>query len=124
MKFCMVVDDSDVIRKVSRRIFEDLRLVPVESETAGEALETCKTNMPDIILLDWQMPETDSIEVIREIRALEDGDRPHIVYCTTENDTKSISSAFSAGASAYLMKPFDRDSVYDKLSEFGLVRQM
>jgi len=93
MKFCLIVDDSSVIRKVAKRILEDLKFVAVEAESADAAIAQCRANMPDVVLVDWQMPETDTGDLIRRIREEPDGDLAHVIYCTTENDTKQISSA-------------------------------
>ena len=57
MKTCLVVDDSSVIRKVARRILEGLDFQIVEAENGEEAIESCKKNLPDAILLDWNMPK-------------------------------------------------------------------
>jgi two-component system, chemotaxis family, chemotaxis protein CheY len=56
MKNCLVVDDSRVIRKVARRILEDLSFQVEEAGDGAEALSRCRSNMPDAILLDWNMP--------------------------------------------------------------------
>ena len=54
-KRCLIVDDSGVIRKVTRVILEDLRFSVQEAENAQEALELCKAEMPALILLDWHI---------------------------------------------------------------------
>ena len=64
--------------------------------------------MPDAILLDWNMPKMDGYEFLRMLRRLPDGDRPKVVFCTTENDVAHIARALHAGANEYIMKPFDK----------------
>ena len=56
MQTCLVVDDSSVIRKVARRILEGLDFRIVEAEDGEKALEVCKRELPDAVLLDWNMP--------------------------------------------------------------------
>ena len=56
MKTCLVVDDSSVIRKVARRILEGLNFSICEAEDGQQALDECKREMPDAVLLDWNMP--------------------------------------------------------------------
>ena len=56
MKLCLIVDDSRVVRKVARRIVEDLGLECEESEDGEKAFHFCQTRMPDVIILDWNMP--------------------------------------------------------------------
>ena len=121
MKTCLVVDDSSVIRKVARRILEGLDFQIMEAENGEEAIETCKRQLPDAILLDWNMPKMDGYEVLRNLRRLPDGDRPKVVFCTTENDVAHIARALHAGANEYIMKPFDKDIVEAKFQEVGLL---
>jgi len=61
MKHCLVVDDSAVIRKVARRILEELRFTASEAENGRDALDQCRMSMPDVVLLDWNMPVMDGI---------------------------------------------------------------
>jgi two-component system chemotaxis response regulator CheY len=121
MKTCLVVDDSSVIRKVARRILEGLEFEIAEAEDGEQALDTCRGKMPDAILLDWNMPKMDGYEFLRLLRRLPDGDRPKVVFCTTENDVAHIARALHAGANEYIMKPFDKEIVEAKFQEVGLI---
>ena len=121
MRTCLVVDDSSVIRKVARRILEGLDFRIVEAEDGEKALEICKRELPEAILLDWNMPVMDGYEFLRSLRQLPDGDRPKVVFCTTENGMDHIARALDAGANEYIMKPFDKDIVAAKFQEVGLI---
>jgi two-component system chemotaxis response regulator CheY len=121
MKTCLVVDDSSVIRKVARRILEGLDFQIVEAENGEEAIETCKRQLPDAILLDWNMPKMDGYDFLRVLRRLPGGDGPKVVFCTTENDVAHIARALHAGANEYIMKPFDKEIVEAKFQEVGLI---
>lgn len=121
MKTCLVVDDSRVIRKVARQILEELEFEISEAGDGQEALEYCQGEMPDAILLDWNMPVMSGIDFLKALREESNGHEPVVVFCTTENDMKHITEAMSAGANEYIMKPFDRDILEDKFSEVGLV---
>ncbi|MGN6461905.1 MAG: response regulator [Pseudolabrys sp.] len=121
MKTCLVVDDSSVIRKVARRILEGLDFSILEAEDCEQALSSCRTILPDAILLDWNMPRMDGYECLRALRRLPGGDRPKVVFCTTENDVAHIARALHAGANEYIMKPFDKDIVESKFQEVGLL---
>ena len=121
MRTCLVVDDSSVIRKVARRILEGLDFQIAEAEDGEVALEACRAQMPDAILLDWNMPRMDGYEFLRALRRMPDGDRPKVVFCTTENDVAHIARALHAGANEYIMKPFDKDIVTAKFHEVGLL---
>jgi two-component system chemotaxis response regulator CheY len=111
MKSCLIVDDSRVVRKVARRILEELEF----------AIEACQRNMPDAILLDWNMPVMSGIEFLRELRKMQGGDAPVVVFCTTENDIRHIQEAVASGANEYIMKPFDTDIIQSKFQQVGLL---
>ncbi len=120
MKTCLVVDDSRVIRKVARRILEDLGFEIAEAADGMEALAWCRAAMPDAILLDWNMPVMGGLEFLRKLRAEPGGDAPVVIFCTVENDLAHIEEALEAGADEYIMKPFDGDIIESKFAEVGL----
>lgn len=121
MKTCLVVDDSSVVRKIARRILEEIGFAVVEAEDGERALEVCKKGLPDGVLLDWNMPVMDGFEFLSHLRRMPGGDQPKVVFCTTENDIDHISRALNAGANEYIMKPFDKDIVSAKFQEVGLI---
>jgi two-component system chemotaxis response regulator CheY len=121
MKNCLVVDDSSVIRKVARRILEELGFTVLEAEDGAQALKACRSEMPFAILLDWNMPVMDGFEFLKELRQMDGGNAPKVVFCTTENDIAQIARALKAGANEYIMKPFDRDIVEAKFAEAGIL---
>ena len=121
MKSCLIVDDSRVVRKVARRILEDLQFSIEEAADGQLALEACLRHMPDVILLDWNMPVKSGIDFLRELRRTEGGEAPVVVFCTTENDIKHIQEAIGAGANEYIMKPFDSDILQAKFAQVGLL---
>jgi two-component system, chemotaxis family, chemotaxis protein CheY len=120
MKTCLVVDDSSVIRKIARRILEEMNFRIIEAEDGAQALEVCKRGFPDAILLDWNMPVMDGYEFLGNLRRMPGGDAPKVVFCTTENGVDHIARAIDAGADEYIMKPFDKDIVAAKFQEVGL----
>ncbi len=116
MKNCLVVDDSDVIRKVARQILENMQFEIMEAENGQEAIERCKAQTPDIVLLDWHMPVMSGLEFLGALRLANLDRKPYILYCTTENDPVDISKAIAAGADEYILKPFDREALEAKLA--------
>ena len=79
MKHCLIVDDSRVIRKVARKILEDLQFTIDEAEEGGAALELCRRSMPDAVLLDGHMPNMSGIEFLRALRREMGGAKPVVV---------------------------------------------
>lgn len=122
MPTCLVVDDSRVVRKVARRIVEDLGFTCDEAEDGQKAYEACEKQMPNAILLDWNMPVMSGIEFLEKLRAMPNGTSPKVVFCTTENDMAHIQRAISAGANEYIMKPFDMEIIQSKFAQIGLIQ--
>ena len=121
MKRCLIVDDSSSIRKVARRILEDTGLRTDEAETRAEALDKCREDMPDCVVVDWQMPDGEVLGFLSKLRALPGGSRPTVMYLTSENDPIHIARALRSGADVHMMKPFDRETFLRPFAEAGLV---
>ncbi len=116
---CLVVDDSTTIRKVIAGLFREFGFEVAEAVDGQRAVEHCRKAVPDLVMLDWNMPVMDGITCLRAIRAAELPRRPVVVMCTTENQMPKIQQALLAGADEYIMKPFDRAVLLDKLAQLG-----
>ncbi|MCP4393886.1 MAG: response regulator [Alphaproteobacteria bacterium] len=121
MKTCLVVDDSKVIRMVARKILQDMGFEIKEAEDGKEALEKSLAEMPDVVLLDWNMPIMDGMEYLRALRDAPGGTKPKVIFCTTENDMEHIQEAMLNGADEYVMKPFDSEILSTKFAQLGLI---
>jgi two-component system, chemotaxis family, chemotaxis protein CheY len=121
VKLCLVIDDSRVVRKVARRILEDLGFEVAEAGDGAEGLAWCRTEMPGSVLLDWNMPVMDGLEFLHRLRREPGGEAPRVVFCSVENDLDRIRAALDAGADEYIMKPFDGDIVASKLALAGVL---
>lgn len=121
MNYCLIVDDSRTIRKVSREIVASLSFEVSEAENGEVGLAACRSRMPDVILLDWNMPVMDGYHFLKELRSTPEGQAPKVIFCTTENDMGHITRALEAGADEYIMKPFDKDILTTKFQELGLL---
>lgn len=121
MKTCLIVDDSRTIRAAIRRLVVELGFEIREAENGAEALSACRAQKPDVVLLDWNMPVMTGIEFLRALPEAMNGDMPLVILCTTESDIDHITEALSAGASEYIMKPFDKEIVESKFRQVGLV---
>jgi two-component system chemotaxis response regulator CheY len=121
MKHCLIVDDSSSIRKVAKRILEDANIRASEADTRASAIDICRNEMPDCVVVDWLMPDGDVMKFLTKIRALPGGAQPTILYMTSENDAANVARAMRSGADAHMMKPFDRESFMRPFAEAGLV---
>jgi two-component system chemotaxis response regulator CheY len=117
MQHCFVVDDSEIIRKFTRLIFESLGFRVSEADGPIAAMERLRSESPDYILVDWRMPGANSIEFITKIRALPLAQRPHIIYVVTAEEPREIKRAMANGADSFLLKPFNREIIEMKLAE-------
>lgn len=120
MKQVLIVDDSGVIRKVAKRVFEGMGFQTSEAEDGVQALAACSFLMPDAILLDGNMPVMDGFAFLRELRRSAGGAKPKVVMCTPENDLAIVARAMHAGADEYVMKPFDREILQAKFEAIGV----
>jgi two-component system chemotaxis response regulator CheY len=117
MRRCLIVDDSSVVRKVAIQILRSLDYNVAEAESGADAVGLCTVLMPDVIFMDWHMPAEGKLDAILAIRKIDTDRRPYIIYVTTEHDALDIARALSAGADSYMMKPFDRAMLVEKLQE-------
>lgn len=122
MRQCLLVDDSRVVRKVSRKIIEPLGFAIAEAEDGKVALDYCTSQgLPELIMLDWNMPVMNGLEFLIALRKLPGGEKPVVIFCTTENDMSHIQQAMASGANEYIMKPFDEEIVTNKLRQLSLI---
>lgn len=120
MPDCLVVDDSPTVRSILCRILRQLGFETREAADGASALERHRERMPDVVLLDWNMPVMNGLECVRALRALPSGDRPKVIFCTTMNELADIEQALEAGADEYIMKPFDAELLRIKLEQVGV----
>jgi len=121
MKTCLVVDNSKMVRRVAGRILSDLKFNTEEAENGVEALNFCRSKMPEAILLDWYMPVMDGLTFLKSLRSEPDGKKPVVLFCTSERDVVKIAEALNSGADEYIMKPFDSDIISSKFQQVGLL---
>ena len=118
---CLVVDDSRVVRKVARRILEARGFAVREAADGQIALDSCRVEMPDSVLLDWNMPVMNGLEFLKALRQEFGPERPPVMFCTTENDISFIEQAIESGAQEFIMKPFDEEILLGKFAQVGIL---
>ncbi len=117
MSLAMVVDDSRTIRRILTRTLQDFGYETVEAGNGLEALVTIESLQTplNLILLDWNMPEMNGLEFLRRLRSDRRFDAVKLMMVTTETQAEQMLEALEAGANEYVMKPFTRDIIEDKL---------
>ena len=120
----LVVDDSRPIRRIESDILQELGFetaVAVDGRDALNQLQSLES-LPDVVLVDWNMPEMDGLEFIKTLRRDPRYAGVVVLMVTTETETNQMLRALSAGADEYLMKPFQKDGLIDKLRLVGVVQ--
>jgi len=117
----LVIDDSRVVRMIAGRALKELGFEVTEAANGQEALDRLSDqgNM-DLALVDWNMPIMTGIEFVAEVRKLPSHNAMQLVMLTTETAPERIAGALKAGANEYLMKPFDKVALREKLQLVGL----
>jgi two-component system chemotaxis response regulator CheY len=118
----LLVDDSSTMRSILRLTLKAVGFESMEASNGEEALDCLSENGPaEVALVDWNMPVMDGYEFLCEARENHLYDDMKIVMVTTETEIGHIQKALDRGANEYIMKPFTRDSVIEKLQLLGLV---
>ena len=111
---CMIIDDSSVVRTVAARIVMGLGDVHVlEAPTARSGFDICADNMPDIVVIDGDLPDRPGIELLEELKALDHNDKGRFLLLLSEMDLSAIMRAKRAGAAGFVLKPFDRHTLLE-----------
>ncbi len=117
----LVIDDSRAIRSIIREILKGFGFDVVEAANGREALARLREmNHADLALVDWNMPEMNGLEFVRAVRAEAAYDDMPLMMVTTESDMKNMILALESGANEYVMKPFTRDVLREKIELLGI----
>ncbi len=112
----MLVDDSRTIRNIQKNVLNQLGHEEiVEAEDGVQALSMFNEQPPDLMLVDWNMPNMDGITLVRKIRELDKA--VPIIMCTTEAEKSRVLEAVKAGVNNYIVKPFTVESLGEKISQ-------
>jgi two-component system, chemotaxis family, chemotaxis protein CheY len=119
----LVVEDSSTIRMILCKYLRQLDIEVVEAADGLQALERLKEmSRPDLVLVDWDMPEMNGIDFIRVVRAQQVYDPLPLIMVTTHSESDYLSTATEAGANEYIQKPCTFDALREKLDHLGLIR--
>lgn len=120
MKRCMIVDNSNVIRKVAKRILSGPQMTVIEAQTGQEALSMCRADLPDIIIVDLALADMEAADFIRNVMAIQAEHKPHVLVCMTKLDVGGFMRAKRSGASGYILKPFVRAQLLERFREIDM----
>jgi two-component system, chemotaxis family, chemotaxis protein CheY len=122
----MVVDDSRAIRLILSRILTELGFEVSQASSGNEALTLlpAQASQLSLILVDWNMPGISGLEFVRQVRCDPAMASIVLVMVTTETEIEQMITALDAGANEYVMKPFTKEIIADKLRLLGLAEQV
>ena|SRR2546423_10681893 len=118
----LVVDDSSTIRAILTLYLKKMDMEVIEAADAYEALQRLKEGPFDLVLVDWNMPEMDGIDLIRQIRKVPAYDAVPVVMVTTNSESEHLGTAMDAGANEYIQKPCTLGTLREKLDFLGLLK--
>ena len=122
MAKALVVDDSKAVRMILARTLKELGFEVREAANGREALEVLETekNSVSLVLADWNMPEINGLELLKQLRQKPELASLVVVMVTTETELDQMAAALEAGANEYVMKPFTKDILVEKLQMVGI----
>lgn len=121
MPNALVVDDSRATRSILKRILKGIDFEVAEAGNGREALERLNEGRKfEVALVDWNMPEMDGYEFVRAVRAEPVYQSMCLMMVTTESESSQMVKALAAGANEYVMKPFTKEIILDKLKLLGI----
>jgi two-component system, chemotaxis family, chemotaxis protein CheY len=123
MTKALVVDDSKTIRIILGRILKELGYEVCEAGNGKEALKVMESEKAavNLVLADWNMPEMNGLELLKQLRQDPDLASLKVIMVTTETELDHMVSALEAGANEYVMKPFTKDILKEKLELVGIL---
>jgi two-component system chemotaxis response regulator CheY len=117
----LIVDDSRAMRLVLRQMLTALGFEVAEARHGREALTFLQAHADtDVALVDWNMPEMNGLELVEAVRADASLTKLRLMMVTTETEIAHIQRALAAGANEYVMKPFSKDIIEQKLRLLGV----
>jgi two-component system, chemotaxis family, chemotaxis protein CheY len=122
MRKALVVDDSRAIRMILGKTLKELGYEVCEAANGREALDVIavEKNAVTLVLADWNMPEVNGLELLRRLRQNPDLASLVVVMVTTETEIDQMVEALGAGANEYVMKPFTKEILVEKLQLAGI----
>jgi two-component system chemotaxis response regulator CheY len=117
----LVIDDSKAMRIILKQILQSVGGTVEEAGNGKEGLEKLKgMGQADLVLVDWNMPEMNGLEFVRAVRANPSYRKLPVMMVTTETEASQMGKALAAGANEYVMKPFTKDVIKEKLKILGI----
>ena len=116
----LVIDDSKPIRMILTKILTEIGFEVEQASNGFEAMDVLKKEKVDIALVDWNMPEMNGYEFVKAVRKDNTCKKMLLMMVTTETAITQVAAALEAGVDEYVMKPFTKDMIVEKLALMGI----
>ena len=122
MAKALVVDDSRAVRMILAKTLKELGYEVREAANGREALEVIEAEKTAVtlVLADWNMPEVNGLDLLKQLRQNPELSRLVVIMVTTETELDQMAAALEAGANEYVMKPFTKEILVEKLQLVGI----
>ena len=117
MKTIYVVDDEEITLKMAEFVLQQDGYDVVKCLSGMACLEHLKYDIPDLILLDVEMPIMSGIQTLEILRSNEEFKKIPVMFLTGSSDTETVAAACSLGASDYVVKPFMPQELLDRVKK-------
>ena len=118
----LIVDDSRATRTIIKRMLTEVGFEVVEATDGVDALRRLKEiGQADVLLVDWNMPEMNGYDLVCAIRGDHQYDKVPLMMVTSETEMGQMAKALEAGANEYVMKPFTKEVITEKLALLGVL---
>ncbi len=112
----MLVDDSKTMRNIQKSVLTQLGYTTIEEACDGQdALSKVGAYQPDLLLVDWNMPNVDGLTFVKAFRT--QNKTTPIIMVTTEAEKARVIEAIKAGVNNYVVKPFTPDLLSQRINE-------
>jgi len=122
MAKALVADDSRAVRMILTKTLKELGYEVCEAANGKQALEVMEAEKAtvNLVLADWNMPELNGLELLKRLRQDPELSSLVVIMVTTETELDQMATALEAGANEYVMKPFTKDVLVEKLQLVGI----
>jgi len=113
----LIVDDFATMRRIVRNILKQIGFTNmIEADNGKAALKVLEKENIDLIMCDWNMPEMPGIDLLKTLKSDDELKKIPFVMVTAEAQKDNIIEAVKAGVSSYIVKPFNAETVSEKLN--------
>ncbi len=120
----LIVDDSKTMRMIIGRTIKELGHTILEAGNGKEGLDRLhQSEGVNLVMVDWNMPEMNGLEFVTALRTEEKYKTLPIMMVTTETEMENVTKALAAGANEYIMKPFTKETVKEKMAILGVAAE-